>query len=146
MKNLKRVGVTVLLVVGVTLFTSMPALAGKNADDPGTSIKLQGSATVEPNAMGTASLTEITYDDTRFAGSGKLTVNCRRLTPGKSYVVRGTSYDLGTTLSQTVEANSKGEVRCLGTASWSGWDVVYEVTVSQVEGPVLLWGALSIWE
>jgi hypothetical protein len=143
MKNLKQVGLTVLLVVGVTLYTTIPALAKKNADDPGTSIRLLNTDAVEPNATGTASLMEITYDDT---GSGRLTVNCRKLTPGKTYVVTGTSYDLGITLSQTVEANSKGEVRCEGTASWSGWDLVYEVTVSQVEGPVLLWGALSIWE
>jgi hypothetical protein len=87
MNPVKRVGVGVLLVVGVALFASTPVEAKRapKGDDWGT-ISLT-NLDVEPDAFGEATLTGV-YPD-RKSGLpiwwGTLSVKCWNLTPGAWY-------------------------------------------------------------
>ena len=141
MNPMKRLGLVAVLVVGVTLLASTPALARVSWRDWGT---IQFTSTgAEPEASGQASLTNVVCRDsnpydpdpwrTEYC-SGKLTVYCQDLTPGATYW----------TPAGTFIANRKGEGKISGqvdfTVEWynSDWwgPVVsdpYEVDVVRLD-------------
>jgi hypothetical protein len=91
MNPMKRLGLAALLAVGVTLLASTPAQAkAPKGEDWGTI--LLTNVGVQPLASGEATLTDVTYGPQgRIAAplySGTLTVKCRNLTPGATYLTQ----------------------------------------------------------
>ncbi|HUT91550.1 MAG TPA: hypothetical protein VMY37_18775 [Thermoguttaceae bacterium] len=89
MNPVKRLGLAVLLVVGVTLLGSTSARAAAPGDWGTVQLTNVGD---EPGATGEASLTRVKrlWSDVQEwmridYYSGKLTVKCRNLTPGATY-------------------------------------------------------------
>ena len=112
-----RSRVVVALAVGVALFASTPAQAGRS-EDWGT-IQLTNTG-AEPEASGQASLTNVKFEgfgDWTLCYSGQLSVKCKNLTPGARY----------STPAGTFTANRKGNGLVNGkvfiTVGWydDGW-------------------------
>jgi hypothetical protein len=128
MNPMKRLGLTLLLVVGVTLLASTPARASENWRTGGKPVPGQDWGTIqltnigdEPAATGGATLTEVRYlsgaEDGSSRGeafSGTLSVSCQNLTPGATYW----------SPAGTFNANRKGQGRITGNVVFM---IEYEV-------------------
>lgn len=110
MNPMKRLGLAMLLVVGVTVLASTPAQAAVVYGP------LEFTNTgAEPDATGQATISRVRYSDngaTIGFYSFKASVTCQNLTPGATYSILGAF----STAVGTFTANRKGEGQVTGTA------------------------------
>jgi len=89
MNPMKRLGLTVFVLILAALFAASPALAGKNADavaSSTTTFRLVPPADApEPDASGKCILED--PDPYEWWGYTDVRVSCKSLTPARSYVV-----------------------------------------------------------
>ena len=83
MNPMKRLGLAALLVVGVMLLASTPARGKPRGYVPDWG-PIQLATGAEPQASGEAILTNVREIDV-FLYTGRLTVECKNLTPGATY-------------------------------------------------------------
>jgi hypothetical protein len=90
MRSMRRIGLTMLLVVGVGAMASAPAAATRAPDVPKTTITITLVSTgEEPLASGQATVGQARFEGIRWDGTEiwtvKLTITCQGLTPGARY-------------------------------------------------------------
>jgi hypothetical protein len=157
----------VVVILVLALLVAGVAIAGKNADY----LKLPTAKCtltsvwwgIEPEATGQAKLTDAGVPvstsnpwlppSVSGPGTGKLSVSCRDLTPGKTYSVE---YDDGggrVSLGQFT-TNKRGELRATGVVSfivynyygdgWVRYGAIFAVVVVNATGEEVLQGTLHV--
>jgi hypothetical protein len=127
MRFLKRVRLAVLFLIAVALMTgtSAPVYGAKPA--PGPSLVLQLTPVApegdpDYDASGTATLSNITETGWEvYPYQGRMTVDCKNLTPGEQFIVFGWDF-LG-----VFTANRKGAG---GISGWTDFDPAYPLRVT----------------